>query len=745
MVGRAAWGCGVLCCVASLVAGRAVLVCSPPPGRACCVSVWAPHGGAVMRCDTLRCGVLCCVVLSCVMLCVVVVYGPTHGGACCVGVWPPSWWGVLRWSAVCCVVWRCVCWPFVASFMVGRAAWVRDPPHGWAWCVGVWTPSWWGVRCWLVFASCFWLWCCWCLARTGGPAPGARAVRHPFVLAGTDGPASRVLVSQVLLPCRSFSPCLLTCACAVFGRPLAGALFAPPPPPRSAWRVSWSHRCSSFLFNLAGFRCGPPTGSCCRQWCTPRSGSAFLVACLLLLVFGCSRFVLPLLPPLPHPSWFVLLGCCRPTARFSLCARCLLAAAPRLVCRRASALVVAPLARPPPPPGCVPRLALLCPLCSLCLLFSSHPSAVCLCLVLPPPTFVLVSLARASSPLLLCVSACCFGRSGVRCTLRCCAVCCCPSCLVRCRLVLLLVCRVLRGAPRCCVVRRRLMWRRVCCFAVLLCSLLCVWAWCLVALCVVRVVSCCAVLSCFSVCCAVLRLLALCCAALRLVVPRLAVLLCTGLSVWCRVGFSSSFGRCSVLCCSLCCCVFCCVLCCPVLRCCVLCCVSDCGVLVRCAVLFALCFAVVSGPGFPCAMLCLLALSCAALRLVVPCRAVLLCTVLSAWRCVAFSHAFGCCFVLCPAFGCCMVLWGAVRFGASLGYVALCCVRCAVVLRAPLWCRAGCAESSVHFRKQKNCFLCIFKDRKIVSRRCLALCTLSSLHATIPQIEKAGLLYLLNS
>ena len=53
-----------------------------------------------------------------------------HRGACCVGVWTPSWWGVLRWGAVCYVVWRCVLWWCVAPRMVGRAALVYGPAHG---------------------------------------------------------------------------------------------------------------------------------------------------------------------------------------------------------------------------------------------------------------------------------------------------------------------------------------------------------------------------------------------------------------------------------------------------------------------------------------------------------------------------------------------------------------------------------------------------------------------------------------
>ena len=64
-----------------------------------CFSVWPPSSWGVLRwCAAPRMvgraalgwGVLCCVAL-----CVVVVCGPPYGGACCVGVWAPSWWGVL--------------------------------------------------------------------------------------------------------------------------------------------------------------------------------------------------------------------------------------------------------------------------------------------------------------------------------------------------------------------------------------------------------------------------------------------------------------------------------------------------------------------------------------------------------------------------------------------------------------------------------------------------------------------------
>ena len=85
--------------------------------------------------------------------CAASVCGPPHGGAWCRGVWPPSWWGVLWWCVppllVGCGVgspsWWGAAWRCVAPCLVGRAALVCGPPHGGARCGGVWPPSWWGV------------------------------------------------------------------------------------------------------------------------------------------------------------------------------------------------------------------------------------------------------------------------------------------------------------------------------------------------------------------------------------------------------------------------------------------------------------------------------------------------------------------------------------------------------------------------------------------------------------------------
>ena len=350
--------------------------------------------------------------------------------------------------------------------------------------------------------------------------------------------------------------------------------------------------------------------------------------------------------------------------------------------------------------------------------------------------------ALPCSVVLCCVvvhcAVCCSAASW--CSVLCCpAVCCCGLlCAIWCPFAL---CGWLCAVLCCCL---------------LLCAVLRLWAWCLVALCcAVLVVACCFVL--VALLCAVLCLLVLCWAVLRRVVLCGAGLLCTVLSdgavlhclAVCGAASCCAVPSAAVRC--LGCCVLCCVLCCAVLCCCVLCCALGCGVLVRCAVLFVLCLAVWSGSVFPCVVLCLLVLCCAALRRDFTCGAVLLCTVIFAWCCAVFARAFWCCCVLCPALGCRAVLWGAVLFRAALCCVALCCVRCAVRV-LPLCCGVCCflllsvvllAPCGVAlcarlplciFKNRKNCFP-FSKTEKIVSRWCLALCTLSSLDATIPHTE----------
>ena len=330
--------------------------------------------------------------LCCVALCVVMLCGPPNGGACCVIVWPPSWWGVLWWS--------------VAPLLVGRAS---------LGCVG------------RLFSVVAWL----LLGRVGrGGLPSA------------CGAPPRVVVSRLSSPCRSFSLVPLYCVCAVVGRVLVGALFCPPPPARggSAWRVSSSRRCSSFLSVLAGFRCWPPAGGCPRWSCLPpppRAGSGFVVACLRLLVVApapccpCSPRAVSAPRPLLHPVWFVLRGCCRPAALFSLRSRCLFAAALCLVCWRASALAVAPPARPSLLGLCFAGGASV-PFVLALPAFSALLSAVCLRLVLPPPPLCLSLFCGRCCP-------CCFAF------LR--AVLGGPGCGVPCRVVL----RVWCGATFCCL------------------------------------------------------------------------------------------------------------------------------------------------------------------------------------------------------------------------------------------------------------------------------------------------------
>ena len=59
---------------------------------------------------------------------------PPHGGAWCVGVWPPARWGMV--------------WCFVAPRMVGHGVVVFGPPLGGALRGGVWCSAWCGVVWW---------------------------------------------------------------------------------------------------------------------------------------------------------------------------------------------------------------------------------------------------------------------------------------------------------------------------------------------------------------------------------------------------------------------------------------------------------------------------------------------------------------------------------------------------------------------------------------------------------------------
>ena len=292
-------------------------------------------------------------------------------------------------------------------------------------------PSWWGVRCGLVLAGCFSLWWCCCLAGSGGSAFQAAAVRHHFVLTGTDNPASEaraVYYPKLLLrgcrrPAARF-PLFRSLVCA---RLLAGCRLVPsfaPPLGGCAWRVWLSRRCFSFLSVLAGFCCWPPAGGCCRRSCpppTPRASSGFAVACLLLLVFARSSSLLhrgfgP--PPPPQPLVVCVARVLPPCVSFfPVCPLLVCCCAPFGLSVRVSA-------------GCCPHCPPLTPrfvfrrwqFRALC----AHPA----CFFLPfefalgaAPTPLCSSLfCGRRRPLLLCVPGCCFGRSGLRCTLPCCVV-----------------------------------------------------------------------------------------------------------------------------------------------------------------------------------------------------------------------------------------------------------------------------------------------------------------------------------
>ena len=699
----------------------------------------------VLCCVALRCRVLCCVVLS-----VVVVCGPPHGGACCAGVrrvvlfgvvclggvWPPVWWGV-RWC--------------VAYLMVGRAALVCGPPSSWG-CVALCCVV---SRC---VAVCCVVWCCvlwWCVAplmvgralsacvgclfvfvvllllgRVG--RAGLRSVcGAPHLCPGRDGRAGlpcacgaapRVVVSRLLSPCRSFALvplfCFLVCA-----RLLAGCWRVPscaPPPPG----LCMAGVVVAPLFFLSLRACWFPLLAACGRLLplvTPpmppglvRVSLLTAFCCLFLrartLCCLCSPPAVLAPCPLLQPSWFVLRGRCRSAA-------CLLLPSAGFAGVRRRWLL-------PPLPA---------PHSPLCLLFSAPPSAVCLRLVLPPspPPFVLVSVSRASSPLLLCISACCFWPSGVRCTLPCCAcfvvlrVCCgaalccfglpcaawCPwvlcgaaasgvaPCVLLCRAAVFSAVRL--GLVSCCLpccshcallCHRGLFFWVLCCAAspgaVLRCvASRCSLPCCVAGLCAVCLVPCCffslfwlllrAVL-CPRVLCALLHAV-LCCAVLLCVVLRLRLWCLGALCCAVRVVFCCPVWVCFSVCCAV-----------PlgaVLRRVASPCPMQCTAVVHCVVCLALCCF------FPRFWVLLCAVSCPRVLCgAVGCRAV--------W-CVAWL----CCPVLCAP--CCVciavVLWCVLFFvavrcaGGAL--VGSCWVR--YVLRAVSKTEKLCA---VHFQKQKNCF-----------------------------------------
>ena len=703
-------------CVPPPMVGRVMVVCGPP------------HGGAVFRCVVLRRVALRCVVLCCVALCCVCwwcvaprmvgraafVCDPPLGGACCVGercvefcgvlccggVWPPVWWGVLRWCVA--ISWWSLLWWCVPPLMVGRALLA---------CVG---------RLFLVVVSL--------LLGGDGRAGLPSACGAPALYPGRDGQAGlpsacgappRVVVSRVLSPCGSFSFVrILVCARFLPGRWRRPLL--PPPPPG---------------FCLAGVVIAPLF-------------FLSLHACLFMLWAACRRLLPPVVPN--PPVWFGFCCCLPPVACFRVLALCVALALPRrfrlpapshgprgLCCAGVAApLLVFPcvpaaclLLRPvcfvsvrrrwllprlpaPHPPGCVPRVVLPCPLCSLCLLFSARPSAVCLCLVLPSPHFCLCPLLGRHRP----CSACLFARSGVRCTLPCCAVCCCPSCVVWCRLVLRWVavcCVVPRGAVWCGGVLRGAVYVAVpCCFAlwcafgpgvllrsVLLALRLAVLSWPFFL---------CAVLCCVSWCCAALRCVLLfrvllcCCALCCLLGGMLLFIAFLAAAPCCAVpsGAVCFAACCAVLCWAAVCCAasggvlsWCAVLCC-----------SRCVLLLRLGLLLCvLCCASWRCPG-PLCVLLFLAVQCCCALCCVRGAVLLFPALLGAALCCALpSGVVRCCQVPCRLVRCLVVLRCAVR--AVLYVLLLFCGVCCF-----LWLSVVLPAPGALFPP------CIFKNRKIDSR-----------------------------
>ena len=140
---------------ALVVYGCVVVVLSPAlrvAGFVAVASCALPDGPFVLLSGVLRHWRSVAVVWWCIAPLmvgrVVVVCGPPHGVAWCGGVWPPSWWGVLWWCVVplmvgCDVV---VCGPLHAAAWRG-GAW---PLAGGEWCGGVWHPSRWRVLRWCV-------------------------------------------------------------------------------------------------------------------------------------------------------------------------------------------------------------------------------------------------------------------------------------------------------------------------------------------------------------------------------------------------------------------------------------------------------------------------------------------------------------------------------------------------------------------------------------------------------------------
>ena len=623
------------------------------------------------------------------------VCGHTHDGAWCRGVWPPSWWGLVWWC--------------VAPRMRGRGVVVCGPPHGGTCFVGV---------CWLVVfdggvvaAS---------PGRTGRPTEHVRCATPCCCFAG-------VVTLPLVSPCSAFL-CLRGSWAGLGGC----ALFRHPPHTRGcALRVSSSRRCSSFLLSvLACCRCWPPAGSFCRPSCHPPPPRLVQVSLLPASCCFFSRARAPFCPcsppvisalcPLP-PTVLVCVARVLPPR----CSFFLLCPLPVCCCALFGLSVcVGAGCCPSCPPltslfvfrGC--RFRVLCARSAFFLL-PVCPPFVCAWCSPPPPSSCLFLFCGCRRPccLVLCVAACCFERSGVRCTLLCCAVFCClrvwfraalccfglpcaawcPSvlgcvaasgvapCVLLCRAAVFSAVRL--GVVSCCIPccarcgLAVLSWPAFCsavlccvswrcaalrCFllfrAVLCCyALRCLHGAVLLFVALFAAASCCAVpwaAVSFAACCAVLCVAAVCCAA------------SLGVVSWCAVQCCS---RCILLLClGLLCCVLCCVLG-PIVCRVASCCPMRCSAVVHCGVCVALCYLFLHFSVLLCAL---------------PCPRVLCCAV-------------GCHAAWCGALHCCPVL------------CALCCVYFAVVLLCVLFFMAvRCAAGTLVVSCWLRCFFGAFSKTK---------------------------------
>ena len=586
---------------------------------------------------------LCCVVLCCVWSCVAprvvgraaLVCGPPQGGACCGGVCPRP--------------------------MAGRALSVRSGFGSWCFsrldarlvllvrcCLRRLTAGVVGCRVYLSFA---WpgqtgrpperVWCAspFLLAGTDGPASRARAVRHPvFLFRGFRRPAARVPLLALPFLVSARLPAVFCC----LGPPAA----APPPLPHPTPQLTPPG--PRFVFR----GCGRPAA------CLPLFSFCFLVALRRWAVGPPSRFCdsgssLCCLAPAGDCvlCWlvvcFAVLCCCL------LCYDVRGAVCRVVLCRVSLSFAGGVVLRCVSSCGFVPsgvrwRCAVGCVLCCAVPCCAVLRCCLLLCAVLRLWAWCLIALR---CPVL--VVACCFVLGAVLCAVLCLLMLC-PA--VSRRVVLygaLLFCTVLWGwccaalfrgmwcrfglwrALGCCAVPRVLcaLLRAVLCCAVALCFVLCLGVLCLGALCcAVRVVSGCFVGSVFL--CVVLCLSVLFCAALRRVVTCGTVLLRTVLLAWCCAGFSRAFWCCCVLCPALGCCA---VLWGPVPFGVALCCVALCCV--RCsACVLPLC----------CGVCCYLQLSVA---LLAPCG-VALCARLP--PCISKNRkTVSCQHALCPVVSCC--------------------------------------------------------------------------------------------